>query len=51
MFVCACGVMVIIGNGYRNLSSILSEAVWISHITINIRKVMNPSSLPPVIGK
>ena len=48
----ARGVMVIVvGNGHGDMSSILDEADCISHSTKTLEKVMNPIILPPAMSK
>ena len=47
-----CGEMVIaVGNGHGNLSSILGKALCISHSAHAFRKCMHPSILPPAMDK
>ena len=45
------GVMAIIGIGHSNQNSNLDEAVCTSHRTNTLGKSMNPTILPPTIGK
>ena len=48
----AYGVMVIVvGNGHGDTSSILDETDCISHSTNTLGKGMNPIILPPAMGK
>ena len=45
-----CVIVTDRGNGHGNQSSILDEAVCISHSTKILGKSMNPIILPPTIG-
>ena len=52
VFIYTRGVMVIVvGNGHGDTSSILDETDCISHSTNTLGKGMNPIILPPAMGK
>ena len=44
-------MVIVVGNGHCDLSSNLGEAVCISHSANSLGKGMNPSILPPAMGK
>ena len=44
-------MVIVVGNGHGDTSSNLNEAVCISHCAHTFGKDMNPSILPPGMGK